>query len=92
VDGPYASIVITVIDEQGVGIAGVTGDGVWTYHDRRNRTRTRTASGVTAAGGDVMFTLGLPKGGGVDSFCLTSVTAPGYEFVMPPISCGYPLE
>jgi subtilisin family serine protease len=85
-------IEISVIDADGIGIAGADVAGEWSYVDKQGRVKTIQASGTTDQTGSVLLTR-RPLSGATDySFCLTDVVAPGHDFVMPPISCGFVLD
>ena len=98
VDGRDAEIPINVFDENGDFVGGALVEGVWTYLDRRGRERTVNDSVVSTAQpgsnpfGNAVLTNRFPPNSEVVSFCLTSITADGYEYVPPPITCGYPFD
>jgi len=98
VDGRDAEIPIGVFDGDGNFVGGATVEGMWTYLDRRGREKTITDSVVStdAPGanpyGNAVLTNRFAPGSQVVSFCLTSITADGYEYVAPPITCGYPFD
>lgn len=85
-------IVISVIDADGIGIAGALVEGEWSYVDRRGRLKTVQASGTTDSTGSVLLSRRLVNGASDYSFCITDADVPGYEFVMPPINCGFVLD
>jgi hypothetical protein len=85
-------IEITVIDADGIGIGGALVEGEWTYIDRRGRVKTVQASGTTDQTGTVLLSRRLINGASDYSFCITEAVVAGYDFVMPPISCGFVLD
>lgn len=84
-----------VFDESFRMVGGATVEGVWTYLDRRGRERTVTASTVSSDNwidplnpwANAVITRRFPRGATVTQFCLTSVTADGYEYVAPEQPC-----
>ena len=90
--GKNLEIEITLIDANGAGIAGGFVAGDWSYTDRRGKVRVVAASGTTDEAGSLLLTRRLVNGASDYSFCVTEATVPGYEFVMPPLSCGYVLD
>jgi len=90
--GKNLEIVISVIDADGMGIAGASVEGEWGYIDKQGRVKTIQASGTTDETGSVLLTRRLLSGATDYSFCLSDVVAPGHDFVMPPISCGFVLD
>jgi PKD repeat protein len=92
VEGRSGSITNQVIEPDVTPVPGATVQGVWTYLDRRGRTRTIGESGATGAGGSVTFTEVFPRNSTIVSFCLTNVTKSGWTYLPPPITCGYPLD
>jgi hypothetical protein len=97
ISGRDASIEIGVFDGDGVFVGGATVEGVWTYLDRRGRART-LADGAVSADEPPTGSLAnakvenrFPRESDVVSFCVTQITAPGYEYVAPPLTCGFPL-
>jgi len=96
-DGRDASIGIGVFDATTTEfVGGATVEGVWTYLDRRGRERTVTDSAVTSSEpvdgllANVIVENRFPPNSTVVSFCVTDVTAPGYEYSAT-VSCGWPL-
>lgn len=85
-------IEISVIDADGIGIEGAFVEGEWSYIDKRGRVKTVQASGTTDQTGSVLLSRRLVNGASDYSFCITNADVPGYEFVMPPISCGFVLD
>jgi hypothetical protein len=85
-------IEISVIDADGIGIAGALVEGEWSYVDRRGRVKTVQASGTTDQSGSVLLSRRLVNGASDYSFCITNADVPGYDFVMPPLSCGFVLD
>jgi subtilisin family serine protease len=98
VDGRDASVSIGVIDGDGEFVGGAVVDGVWTYLDRRGRERTTTDSGVSSDEpvdgllGNVVINNRFPPNVEVVSFCVTSVTADGYEYQPSTITCSEPFD
>jgi subtilisin family serine protease len=90
VDGRNASVIVSVTDATS-GIAGATVEGEWAYLDRRGRIKTSSASGVSDSNGEVSFVKKLPRNYSGLSFCLTSVSIPGYNYVES-VTCGYLLD
>jgi PKD repeat protein len=91
-DGRKGSITIDIVDGSLNGIGGATVQGVWTYLDRRGRTRTVAESGVTGSNGRIIFNETFPRGATVQNFCVTNVAKSGWTYIPPPIMCGYPLD
>jgi hypothetical protein len=97
VDGRDAVIEIGVFDGNGEFVGGATVEGLWTHLDRRGREKTTLDSAVSSDApsggsfGNAVISQRFPPNSQVVSFCVTSVSAPGYEYVTPPITCGYPL-
>jgi PKD repeat protein len=85
-------IEISVIDADGIGIGGALVVGEWSYIDKRGRVKTIQESGTTDQTGTVLLSRRLINGASDYSFCITTADVPGYEFVMPPISCGFVLD
>ena len=98
VDGRDAVIDIGVFDGDGEFVAGAIVEGIWTYLDRRGREKTSSDSAVSSDApaegsfGNAVISQRFPPNSQVVSFCVTSITADGYEYVAPPITCGYPLD
>ncbi len=98
VDGRNASVSIGVFDGDGEFIGGALVEGVWTYLDRRGRERTTTDSGVTSDEpvdgllGNVVIENRFPPNVEVVSFCVTAVTATGYEYQPSIITCSEPFD
>jgi len=97
IDGRDAQVAIGVFDGDGIFVGGATVEGVWTYLHRNGQERTESASGVTSSEpvdgllGNVVFTKRFPPNSTVVSFCVTSVSAPGYEY-SPTVTCASPLS
>ena len=97
VEGRDAEVAIGVFDGDGFFVGGATVEGVWTYLQRNGRERTESDSAVTGSEpvdgllGNVVFTKRFPPNATVVSFCITDVTAPGYEY-SPSVTCASPLS
>ncbi len=81
--------VVTVTDANAALVQGATVEGVWSYLDRRNRSRTVLESGVTGTDGAVTFTETFPRNSTVVSFCVSNVSKAGYIYVGGE-TCGSP--
>ncbi|HUG08242.1 MAG TPA: PKD domain-containing protein [Acidimicrobiia bacterium] len=98
VDGRDASVSIGVFDGEGEFVGGALVEGVWTYLDRRGRERTTTDSGVSSDEpvdgllGNVIIDNRFPPNVEVVRFCVTSVTAEGYEYQPSTITCSEPFD
>ena len=98
VDGRDATVEIGVFDGDGNFVGGASVDGVWTYLDRRGRQRTvedsALSSGEPAPGtlANAVVTNRFPPGSAVVSFCVTNVSAAGYNYVPAVAACGFPLD
>ena len=98
VDGRDATVEIGVFDGDGNFVGGATVEGVWTYLDRRGRERTvedsALSSGAPAPGtlANAVVTNRFPPGSAVVSFCVTNVSAAGYNYVPAVAACGFPLD
>lgn len=84
-DGREAHLDIWVTDGDGLPLAGAAVEGVWTYSDKRGRTKTSTDAGTTSAGGDLLsgnLTLSrrFPPESTIESFCVTNVSLDGYTY------------
>lgn len=96
VDDRDATVSMGVFDTDGLFIGGATVEGTWTYLDRRGREKTADVSGVSSSEivdgllGNLVFTRRFPPNTTVVSFCVTSVSAPGYEY-QPSANCSEPL-
>lgn len=90
--GRTRSITIDVIEGDFTPVPGATVQGLWTFIDRRGRTRTIAESGATGSNGSITFTETFPRNSTIVSFCVTSVAKTGWTYVPPPITCGYPFE
>ncbi|HXV73063.1 MAG TPA: S8 family serine peptidase [Acidimicrobiia bacterium] len=97
IDGRDAEVAAGVFDADGFFVGGATVEGVWTYLHRNGQERTETASAVTSSEpvdgllGNVMFTKRFPPNSTVVGFCVTDVSAPGYEYT-PSANCASPLS
>lgn len=98
VDGRDATVETGVFDGDGNFVGGASVDGVWTYLDRRGRQRTvedsALSSGEPAPGtlANAVVTNRFPPGSAVVSFCVTNVSAAGYNYVPAVAACGFPLD
>ncbi|HZD22222.1 MAG TPA: hypothetical protein VE569_02300, partial [Acidimicrobiia bacterium] len=97
VDGRQAQVSIGVFDGDGVFVGEATVEGVWAYLDRHGREKTADVSGVTSSQpvdgflGNLVLSQRFPPNSTVVSFCVTAVSAPGYEY-QPSTSCSEPLQ
>lgn len=89
-NGRTASVSLDVLDADGAGVPGASVSGTWTYLDRRGRTRTVNQSGITNSFGSLTLTTTFPRGSTIQSYCVSSVTKDGWEYV-PSVSCGFVL-
>lgn len=94
-DERTAEIPISVFDVPGGEfVGGATVEGIWTFTDRRGRTRTASVSTVSLTEpepvtlGNAVITTRFPNGVDVTEFCLTSVVLDGYEYVGELPSCA----
>jgi subtilisin family serine protease len=94
-DGTFGYVSMVVMDDSFQLVGGATVEGEWTYVDKRGRTRTTTSSTVSAdefdlgtnPTGNAFITKRLPKGSTPIEFCITSVSAPGYDYMPPNDPC-----
>jgi subtilisin family serine protease len=86
-DGTWATVVffVTTLDFQSV--AGAEATGTWTYQDRRGRTKYKSVTETSDAGGLVTIETRF-KGTLPLEFCIDDITKPGYVYVPSPVfSC-----
>jgi PKD repeat protein len=87
---------IGVFDDLAYFVPGATVEIEWTYLDRNGREKTTSSSGVSSDVpldgllGNVLIDQRFPPNSNVVEFCVTSVTAEGYEYVATE-SCAGPL-
>ena len=88
VDSRTAQVSLLVFDETLSLVGGATVEGEWTYLDRRGRSKT-TLSSTTSSGafidgldpaGNAVISKRFPTNSTVTQFCITSITAPGYDY------------
>lgn len=88
-DGKYGYVSMVVTDGALGLVGGATVEGVWTYTDRRGRTRTTTSTSTLSTDefdlsmnptGNAFVTQRFPKGSAPTEFCITSVSAPGRDY------------
>lgn len=97
VDGRDAQVAVGVFDGDGLFVGGATVEGVWTYIHRNGQERTESATGVTSSEpvdgllGNIVFSKRFPPNSTIVSFCVTDVTAPGYEYT-PSVTCATPFS
>jgi len=97
IDGRDAEVSVGVFDGDGIFVGGATVEGTWTYIHRNGQERTESASAVTSSEpvdgllGNVVFAKRFPPNATVLSFCVTDVSAPGYEY-SPSVNCASPLS
>jgi PKD repeat protein len=85
--GRTASVSVDMFTGNGFEtVPGAEVDGEWTYLDRRGRTRTVNASGMSNPDGTATFEHNFPRHSTVQSFCVTDVRADGYIYV-PTVAC-----
>jgi PKD repeat protein len=96
VNGRDAEVAIGVFDSHGEFVGGATVEGAWTFL-HNGRQKTQKDSGVTSDGpvdgllGNLELENRFPPNSQVMSFCVTSVTATGYEY-QPTSECAVPLD
>lgn len=82
-----ATVQFYVLAIDGSPVVGAEATGVWSWTDRRDRTRTKTVTGVSDGAGMVTIETRFRNGTPVE-FCVTDITAPGYVYVDSGLSCG----
>ena len=96
VNGRDAEVAIGVFDSHGEFVGGATVEGAWTFL-HNGRQKTQKDSGVTGDGpvdgliGNLELENRFPPNSQVMRFCVTSVTATGYEY-QPTSECAVPLD
>lgn len=93
VDGRNASVAMDALAADGSGLGGVTIEGDWAYLNRGGKEKAQGDGGVTDASGTLQLTIELPRNvdPGSLTFCVTSVTAEGYDYT-PSVDCAVPLD